>query len=136
MNISTYLGQKFGDFILSNVSYTPPTTLYFALLTSTASASGGGTEVTGGSYARVAVTSNTANFPGAGATYPVNKANGTAITFPTATASWGTVGFWAVYDASSAGNLLFFGSLNSPVTIASGSTFGWNNAGDFTIQIS
>ena len=42
------------------------------------------------------------------------KANGTAITYPTATVAWGTVVAWALFDAASAGNMLYWGSLNTP----------------------
>ena len=107
---SDYLENKLLDLILGNVSYTIPTTLYFALFTVAPSDSGGGTEVTGGSYARVAVTNNTTNFPAASGG---SKGNGTAITWPTATASWGTVLAVGVFDAASGGNLLFWTTISS-----------------------
>jgi hypothetical protein len=67
----------------------------------------GGTEVSGGSYARVAVTNNTTNFPNATGGGPSLKVNGTVITFPAPTADWGTVVGWGLYDAASSGNLLW-----------------------------
>jgi hypothetical protein len=100
---------------------TVPATLYFALFTATPNAAGGGTEVTGGSYARVAVTNNNTNFP---ATSAQNKTNGTAIAFPASTAAWGTVVAWGVYDASSGGNLWAYGPLTS-VTLNNGDTAQW-----------
>lgn len=70
-------------------------------------------------YARVAVASNTTNWPN-----PVNGViyNGTAITFPTATASWGLVFGVALFDAVTAGNLWLFGPLTAPQSVASGIT--------------
>jgi hypothetical protein len=104
------------DGLFGRTSPTYPATYYFALFTSAPNAAGGGTEVSGGSYARVAVTNNTTNFP---ATSAQNKNNGTAITWPTSTAAWGTIVAWGVYDASSGGNLWAYGAVTS-VTLNSG----------------
>ncbi len=55
------------------------------------------------------------------ATAPANVTNGGVVTFPASTASWGTAVAWALYDASSSGNMLFwdyFGNYKwSPFTI-------------------
>lgn len=98
-----------------------PTTLYFAIFTATPNAAGGGTEVSGGSYARVPVTNNTTNFP---ATSAQNKTNGTAINFPSSTAAWGTIVAWGIYDAPTGGNLWFYGPITS-VTLNNGDTMNW-----------
>lgn len=89
--------------VLGRVSYQGPVTLYAALFIGASGALTGGTEATGGSYARVAVTNNQANFPApvAGVT-----TNANAITFPTSSAAWGTVNCVRLYDASSGGNLV------------------------------
>ncbi len=90
----------------------------------TSHASGTGTEVTGGSYARVAV-ANTAAAWGTPATTgagPSQAANAAAVTFVTPTASWGTVNQFGVWDALTAGNLLYWGDLTTSQTIASGNT--------------
>lgn len=110
-NISTYLADKLLDAVLSNTSYTLPTTVYAAAMTAAPTAAGGGTEVSGGSYARQAITWGSAASNA--------KANSAAVTFPTATASWGTVVDLAIYDAATAGNLLFFGALGTSEAIAS-----------------
>src|SRR5205823_752298 len=88
-----YAEGKILDQVFGATAWTAPGTLYFGLWGSAGSindASTGGTtgEVSGGSYARVAVTNNTTNFPAATGTAPTTKKNGTAITFPTATANW------------------------------------------------
>src|SRR5579859_4367141 len=91
--ISQYLAQKLLDHLLGKTTYTAPATLYFALmLTSPDGSAGSGTEVSGGSYARVGVTNDATHFPGASLANPSVKANALAITFPTATGNWGTAG--------------------------------------------
>lgn len=66
-------------------------------------------EVSGGSYARVSVTRNTTSFPNATTGNGVQQTrNAVAITFPTATADWGTVTYLGFYDAATNGNIWFF----------------------------
>ena len=87
--------------------------VFIALFTSATTDAGGGTEVTGGSYARKQVT--------AGFTVVNGVASNTAdLAFITATASWGTISHWAAYDAVSAGNLLFHAPMTESRTIESG----------------
>jgi hypothetical protein len=100
------------DAVLSNVSYTSPATVYTGLYTTTPTATTAGTEVAGGSYARVASAFDPA---AAGST-----ANSGAITFPVATAAWGTVNGAAISDALAAGNQLYFGALGTPKTVGIG----------------
>lgn len=95
-------------------------TLYFAAYTVTPSNAGGGTEVTGGSYARVAVTNNTTNFPTASSQ---TSHNANLIDFGTASANWGTIVAIGVFDASTSGNLLYWGPLTVNKTINSGDSF-------------
>lgn len=86
-----------------------PATWYVGLFTTMPNDAGsGGTEVSGGSYARVAVTNNGTNFPSANP-----KITGTAVTFPTATGSWGTVVGYGFFTASSGGTAKFVGKLLS-----------------------
>lgn len=118
-SFSDYLEDALLDHVLNATAFTSPTTLYVALYTAAPSDSGGGTEVTGGSYARVSVTANTTNFPAASGGA---AANGTAITFPTATADWGTVVAFGILDASSGGNLLLWADLTANKTVSSGDT--------------
>lgn len=105
---------------------TGPATLYVALLTAAPSDTGGGTEVSGNAYARVAVTSSLANWAGtqsAGSTTASSGTSGTtsnnaAVTFPTPTpAGWGIVTHAAIYDAATAGNLIAWGALTASKTI-------------------
>lgn len=130
-SFSNFLELELLDHVFGNAAYTAPGTLYFGLFTVAPSDSGGGTEVTGGSYARVAVTNNATNFPAASGGA---KSNGTAITFPAATAAWGTVVAMGVFDASSGGNLLAWATLATAKTIASGDTPAFP-AGDFDVTL-
>jgi len=126
--LSTYLENKTIDQIFRGQSAPPSSVLYVALFTSIPAAGGGGTEVTGGSYARVAVTSNFTNWAGtqsAGSTAASSGTSGTtsnniSVTFPTPTAGWGVVTSFAIFDAASAGNMFYFGPLAIPKTINTG----------------
>jgi hypothetical protein len=96
-----------------------PRTYYFALFTVAPTNTGGGTEVVGGAYARVAVDNTVANFP---ATVASNKTNANPIQFPDSTAAWGSVVAWAVFDAPTAGNMFFNGAVNPTLNLNSGDT--------------
>lgn len=107
---SDYLENKLLDHVLGGSDYTRPGTVYIALFTTAPSDTGGGTEVSGGAYARASVTNNATNWPAASGGA---KSNGQAISFPTSTAAWGTVVAFGIYDAVSGGNLLYWGELTS-----------------------
>src|SRR5262245_23710085 len=107
---SDFLENKLLDHVVGNQAYTAPTNIHVALFTVAPTDSGGGTEVTGGSYARVQVTNNNTNFPNASSGL---KQNGTAITFAQASADWGIVVAFGLFDASTSGNLLYWGWLGT-----------------------
>lgn len=92
-----YLANKILDHVFGGGDFTRPATIYLAALKAS------DVEVSGGSYARVAVTNNGTNFPGASSRA---KANANAIPFAQATADWGFIEAIGIYDASSGGNLL------------------------------
>jgi hypothetical protein len=106
---SDYLENKVLDHVLGGGDYTRPATVYAALFTVAPSDSGGGTEVANGSYARAAITNNATNFPAASGGA---KANGAAVTFATATAAWGEVVAYALFDAATSGNMLYWSLLD------------------------
>jgi hypothetical protein len=99
---------------LRNVSQTSPATVYAGLLTVAPTPSTAGTEVSGGSYARVAVTFGA---PASGVT-----SNSAPVNFAAASAPWGTVVAVGIYDALSGGNLLYFGTLGSSKVIGTSDT--------------
>lgn len=123
--MSNYLENALVDQLFRGQSAPTTSTLYVGLLTAAPNDAGGGTEVSGGSYARVAVTSSLANWAGTQSAGSTSASSGTggqtsnnaAITFPTPTAGWGTVTHFGIYDASSGGNLLFYGQLTISKTI-------------------
>jgi hypothetical protein len=115
--MSNYLENALINATLRNTSYTSPTTVYVSLWTSNPTDAGSGTEVStsGTSYARTAVTFGA---PSDGA-----STNNADVTFPTATASWGTVGWIGINDASTSGNLLYHTALDTAKAIDSGDIF-------------
>jgi hypothetical protein len=130
--MSNYLEKALNDHVLGGPDFIRPGTVHFALFTGVTDGDANNvTQPSGGGYARVAVTNNATNFPGA-TSGSGSKSNGTQITFPTASGSWGTVTHWGVYDAATGGNLLYWGELTTPRAITSGDTPRFN-VGDFTI---
>lgn len=127
-SMSDYLENKLIDHLFKATAYTAPVGLYVALYTSAPSDSGGGTEVTGGAYARVNLApSSSANWrpTQGGTTAPSTGTTGTtsnavAVTFPSPSANWGTVVAFGVFDASTSGNLLIFGNLTISKTVNNG----------------
>lgn len=113
--MSNFLENALINATLRNTGYTSPTTVYVGLYTSDPTDAGSGTEVSGGSYARTAVTMGS---PSGGV-----STNSAAVEFPQATGSWGTVGWIGILDASTSGNLLYHTELDTAKTIDSGDIF-------------
>jgi hypothetical protein len=118
-NASDYLEVELRKHIFRTGSFTKPTVLGVALFTVTPSDTGGGTEVTGGSYARVDVPPLDANWTAVSGTDGATD-NAAAITFPTPTANWGVVVAFGIFDATSGGNLLVWGPISPSKTINNG----------------
>src|SRR5438105_1450157 len=112
--VSNYLRDALNDHLHGGPAFTRPATTYFALFTSSPSSSGGGTEVTGGSYARVAVTNDSTHWP---ASSGQTKLNASVIDWGTATANWGILLAVGEFDAATAGNLLNLMLLRTSVTL-------------------
>jgi len=103
---------------IKGTSYAYPATVSMGLSTAACSDSSVGTEVTGGSYARVAMTSASSwTGPSAGNGIITNT---NVLTFPAPSANWGTVTHWFIADASTAGNVLVCAALTTPRSITSG----------------
>jgi len=126
---SDYLEDKVLNHVFGGTAYTAPGTLYVGLYTAAPSDSGGGTEVSGGSYARKSMAAMTVS-----GTSPTEATNGAAVEFITATGSWGTVTHVGVFDASSSGNLLAWAALTASKTVSSGDVFRFD-AGDLDITL-
>ncbi|MBE7419852.1 MAG: hypothetical protein HS128_19270 [Ideonella sp.] len=119
--------------LFRGTAYTAPSTWYVGLLTGACSDSAAGTEVSGGSYARVGVASGTGTWA-ATAGGNGTTSNVSAVNFATPSAGWGTVTHFGLYDASTAGNLLVCSALTASKTINSGDTVSFA-AGALTFQI-
>ena len=113
--MSNFLENALINATLRNTSYTSPTTVYVGLYTSDPGEGNTGTEVSGGSYARTAVTF--------GAPSNGVSTNSASVTFPTATGTWGTVTHVGILDATTSGNLLYYTALDASKSIASGDVF-------------
>jgi hypothetical protein len=112
---SNYLENALINATLRNTSYTSPAAVYVGLYTSDPTDANTGTEVSGGSYTRTAVTM--------GAPSNGVSTNTAAVEFPQASGSWGTVGWIGILDATSSGNLLYHTALDTSKTISSGDIF-------------
>jgi len=108
--LSDYLENKYVDHLLRAQAFTAPATVYVGLSTAACGDSSVGTEVTGGSYARVAITTALTAFAGTQSAGSTTASSGTggvtsnnaAVNFPTPSAGWGTVSHWFLSDASTA----------------------------------
>lgn len=112
---SDYLEAKLLGVTLCRSTFTAPTTVYAALATAVSGDATSVTEVSGSAYARQ-VALFTA--PSGGS---VN--NSADVVFPEASGSWGTLTHVLLYDASSSGNLLYYGPLDTPQAITTGFVF-------------
>lgn len=116
------------DWLLTAGTATRPTAWHVGLFTAAPGETGGGTEVSGSNYSRTAVTFTVSG------TAPTLATNGSAIEFPTASGSWGTITHVAVFDADSSGNMLVYAELSTSKAIGSGDVFRIP-AGDLDITL-
>ncbi len=125
--MGNYLENALINAVLRNTSYTSPTTTYLALYTSDPTDADTGTEISGGSYARQAITF--------GAPSNGTSTNSAAVEFPQATADWGIISHVAIRDAVTSGNLLFHTALDASKTINNGDVFKITT-GNLSVQLS
>lgn len=108
-NKSAYLRTRTIKHNMAHTAFTMPAAIYLALYTSDPTINDTGTEVTGGSYARVAIT------PGTESGGVIANSNSLAFTaLPTA-----AITHWGIRDAAAAGNLLYFGPLDQTINTVS-----------------
>jgi len=124
---SNYLENALINATVRNTTFTSPATVYLGLFITDPTDANTGTEVSGGSYARQSITFAS---PSNGVT-----SNSAQITFPTATADWGTVGWIGIYDSLTSGNLLYHSPLTTSKTIANGDVF-IVGSGNLTLTLS
>lgn len=113
--VTTYLANKLLDHVFKVGAYTVPTNLYAGLSTTSPGDAGSTTgEPNTGNYARVLV--NSWNTASGGA-----SANTNDITFPTASGSWGTIGYIFISDTSTINsdtNTLLQAAVSVPQAVA------------------
>lgn len=132
--MSDYLSNKLIDLIFRGQAYTFPSSMWLAAMTATPTSAGGGTEVGGGvGYSREEIPSTLTDWSGTQAAGSTVASNGTAgrisnnnaIDYSAPTGTWGDVGWAALKDASSSGNLMWWGALNSPKSIGVGTPLSY-----------
>jgi len=120
MSVTYFSSNKVLDYNFGITSYTPPSTLYFALSTTSPDISGSSfTEPSSGAYARIGLVNNKTNWSTASSG---TLTNSTAVTFAESTASWGTIVAVGMFDALTGGNLLWYDSLSPSRVVASATT--------------
>jgi hypothetical protein len=133
MPASDYYADACLDAVLSGSAYpTHGSDLYLALCTAMITGSDTGstiTEPSGGGYARLAVTRDTTNWPDARP-----RVNGVEFDFGTTTGSWGTLTYWALCSASTAGNIIWYGPLTESRVVGTGQPVKIP-AGDLSLNI-
>lgn len=138
-----FRGQALGITGASAGAGSGPTNLWVGLFTANPTDTGGGTEVSGGAYARVQIASSLANWAGTQAAASTTASSGTSgttsnngsITFPAPTANWGVITGFGIFDAATTGNLLIWGSLSTSKTVNNGDAAPAFNAAALSIQI-
>ena len=127
--LTNYAEDLVLDWLFTNASATRPTSWYVGLYTVAPGEGGGGTEVSGGSYARTAATFTVSG------TAPTTASNSSAVEFPEASASWGTVVAAGIFDASTSGNLIAFATLTTSKSIDTGDVLRFNTGAlDITLD--
>lgn len=117
--MSDFLEGQLRAHLFRTATFAKPTVIAIALFTAAPGETGGGTEVSGGSYARVQRNPSDANWTAASATDGLTD-NAASLDFPTPTANWGVVSHVAILDATSGGNFWFYGALTTPKTVNNG----------------
>ena len=125
--MSDYLEAALLDHVFNNVVLTSPSEVFIGLHTADPTDAGTGTEVSGGSYARAQVNPNGGGAPefALAVTDGIGKmvTNDDDVTFPTATAAWGTITHVSLWDADISGNLLYHGALDDQQVVGIGGVF-------------
>lgn len=121
---SDYLETKLLEHVLLGIPYTPPDNVYVALHPVSPGDDGLGAEVVGASYERKLVT-----FTAVVDSSTSNEAALVWVNMPLVTVTH--VGIW---DAATAGNLLFHGALLEARPLSAGDPFSFN-IGDLDVAI-
>lgn len=124
-NATNYLKDELRDHVIKRLAYAVPTNIYVALYTDATTDAGGGTEVTGGSYARQLVSAWTDGSNGV-------CSNTNAVVFSAMPAA--TVTHFAILDAPSGGNMLLHDELKLERVVVSGQPVQFD-AGELVVAV-
>lgn len=126
MPMSDYLQNKLIDHLFRAATFSKPSAIYVGLYTATPNDAGGGTEVSGGSYARQNLAPSDTNWLATQGGTSGNSSgtsgqtkNAVAITFPAPTADWGVITSYGIFDGLT-GNLLLYGNFTASKTVSNG----------------
>lgn len=122
MGVTSYLGKKMVDHVLTKAVYTPAASIWISAHTGDPTRTGSHSNeisTSGTGYARQNITSN---MTVADAVTSISSNSSVIIVGP-ATADWGTLNYGAFEDAVSASNMLFSGALTTAQTINNGANF-------------
>ena len=121
---SKYLAKAIYDATLNGTrsNVTAATNVYIALHTAAPNDDTGGNETTYTNYARVNIGAGvfTVSDTGVAPEVTYTATSNTDVTFPDCGATGATISHWAIWDASTAGNLLYSGAFTSSRTIVTG----------------
>lgn len=138
--MTDYFENKRVDDMFRATTFSRAGVLAHALFTAAPGEAGGGTEVSGGTYARVDLAPSDTNYNATQGGTSGNSSgsggltdNAVIITFPTPSANWGTVVSWALLDATTSGNMLLYAALTASKTINNGDPAPTFPAGDLDI---
>ena len=126
-DLTNYAETNLVDHLMGTTAYTMPTAVWLGLFTAAPSDTGGGTEASGGAYARQEIEFNAASSPGGQAT------NANTETFTASGAGWGTITHVALFDAVTSGNMLAWTAVTN-VTINDGDSLEYDPA-DITFTL-
>lgn len=133
MSLTAYLQKKLGDHALAIASYTMPS-VHLGIFSNSPGENGSlSGEISGGSYARVALT---AKMGAADGTTGISQ-NTSAATFPVPTAAWGTAAFLGILDSATlgAGNVLWYTQMTNPRVVNNGDAALVFDIGSLSVSI-
>lgn len=141
--LTNWASNNLIDLIWRAQPYTWPTTLYAGLYTSAPSNAGGGTECSGGSYARAAIASSLTAWSGtqgpgttaASAGTSGRISNNAAVAYPAPTADWGTVTHEGLFSSIDGYGLIFWAPLAASRTVTAGSSAQTHPADSLAITL-
>lgn len=123
--MTNYLRNKFNDWYLRGQTFVPPTSIFIELVSTTPTAGGGGTPLSGTGYQRIEVPLSLINWSGtqgAGSTAASSgtsgqSSNNAPVDFGTAGSNWGTASHWEAWDSLAGGERQFYGTITDSLGV-------------------